>query len=462
MDIKTLLSDITSTTHSFEVSGLSLNTQSLQKGDIFIALQGEKTHGREYIQNAIDKGCVGVLIEGFDIQCSVPSIRIDDLSSHLANLAKSFYQQANNVKLIGVTGTNGKTSVSLFISQLLELSNVKTGVIGTLGISYLDINTRNTTPDIFTIYKTLEHFAKINIEIAVIEVSSHALIQNRIAGLTLEQAIFTNLTQDHLDYHKDMKQYRAAKGKLFSDYSTQSVIVNRDDENHPYFIEIASSNKTSTYGLDDFTSITASANGFICNLNNCVFELPLLGRFNLSNTLAALASLKSLGFSDDSIIPELIKLKPPAGRMEKLKSNDIWIDYAHTPDALSNALETIKSHCPKSKLRVIFGCGGDRDQGKRAKMGKIASELADSIILTNDNPRSESPESITDDILDGINSEIDIQIIHDRGTAIKTAVTTLRKDECLLIAGKGHETTQTIGDKVLIFNDKKAVLDALI
>ena len=462
MDIKTLLSDITSTTHSFEVSGLSINTQSLQKGDIFIALQGEKTHGREYIQNAIDKGCVGVLIEGFDIQCSVPSIRIDDLSSHLANLAKSFYQQANNVKLIGVTGTNGKTSVSLFISQLLELSNVKTGVIGTLGISYLDINTRNTTPDIFTIYKTLEHFAKINIEIAVIEVSSHALIQNRIAGLTLEQAIFTNLTQDHLDYHKDMKQYRAAKGKLFSDYSTQSVIVNRDDENHPYFIEIASSKKTSTYGLDDFTSITASANGFICNLNNCVFELPLLGRFNLSNTLAAFASLKSLGLSDDSIIPELTKLKPPAGRMEKLKSNDIWIDYAHTPDALSNALETIKSHCPKSKLRVIFGCGGDRDQGKRAKMGKIASELADSIILTNDNPRSESPESITDDILDGINSEIDIQIIHDRGTAIKTAVTTLRKDECLLIAGKGHETTQTIGDKVLIFNDKKAVLDALI
>ena len=462
MDIKTLLSDITSTTHSFEVSGLSLNTQSLQKGDIFIALQGEKTHGREYIQNAIDKGCVGVLIEGFDIQCSVPSIRIDDLSSHLANLAKSFYQQANNVNLIGVTGTNGKTSVSLFISQLLELSNVKTGVIGTLGISHLDINTRNTTPDIFTIYKTLEHFAKINIEIAVIEVSSHALIQNRIAGLTLEQAIFTNLTQDHLDYHKDMKQYRAAKGKLFSDYSTQSVIVNRDDENHPYFIEIASSNKTSTYGLDDFTSITASANGFICNLNNCVFELPLLGRFNLSNTLAAFASLKSLGLSDDSIIPELTKLKPPAGRMEKLKSNDIWIDYAHTPDALSNALETIKSHCPKSKLRVIFGCGGDRDQGKRAKMGKIASELADSIILTNDNPRSESPESITDDILDGINSEIDIQIIHDRGTAIKTAVTTLRKDECLLIAGKGHETTQTIGDKVLIFNDKKAVLDALI
>ncbi len=462
MDINTLLSGITRTTHSFEVGGLSINTQSLQKGEIFLALQGEKTHGREYIQNAIDKGCVGVLIEGFDIQCSVPSIRIDNLSSHLTNLAKSFYQQANNVKLIGVTGTNGKTSVSLFISQLLELSNVKTGVIGTLGISYLDINTCNTTPDIFTIYKTLEHFAKINIEIAVIEVSSHALIQNRIAGLALEQAIFTNLTQDHLDYHKDMKQYRAAKGKLFSDFNAQSIIVNRDDESHSYFIEIASSKKVSTYGLDDFTSITSCANGFICNLSNSVFELPLLGKFNLSNMLAAFASLKSLGLSDSSIIPNLTKLKPPTGRMEKLINNDIWIDYAHTPDALLNALDTIKSHFPESKLRVIFGCGGDRDKDKRAKMGKIASELADSIILTNDNPRSESPESITDDILNGINSEIDIQIIHDRGVAIKTAVTTLREDECLLIAGKGHETTQTIGNKILTFNDKKAALNALI
>jgi len=462
MDINTLLSGITKTTHSFEVGGLSINTQSLQKGDIFLALQGEKTHGKEYIQNAIDKGCVGVLIEGFDIQCSVPSIRIDDLSSHLADLAKSFYQQANNIKLIGVTGTNGKTSVSLFISQLLKLSNIKTGVIGTLGISHLDISTCNTTPDIFTIYKTLEYFAKINIEIAVIEVSSHALIQNRINGLTFEQAIFTNLTQDHLDYHKDMSQYRAAKGKLFSDFNAQSIIVNRDDESHTYFIEIASSKKISTYGLDDFTSITSSANGFICNLSNYVFELPLLGEFNLSNILAAFTSVKSLGISDSSIIPNLTKLKPPTGRMEKLKNNDIWIDYAHTPDALSNALDTIKSHCPKSKLRVIFGCGGDRDKDKRAKMGKIASELADSVILTNDNPRSESPESITDDILNGINSEIDIQIIHDRGVAIKTAVTTLREDECLLIAGKGHETTQTIGNKILTFNDKKAALNALI
>ena len=462
MDINTLLSGITKTAHSFEVSGLSINTQSLQKGDIFLALQGEKTHGKEYIQNAIDKGCVGVLIEGFDIECSVPIIRIDNLSSHLANLAKSFYQQENNVKLIGVTGTNGKTSVSLFISQLLELSNIKSGVIGTLGISHLDINTCNTTPDIFTIYKTLEYFAKINIEIAIIEVSSHALNQNRIAGLSFEQAIFTNLTQDHLDYHKDMNQYRAAKGKLFSDFNAKTIIVNRDDESHPYFIEIASTKKVSTYGLDDFTSITSSTNGFICKLSNYVFELPLIGKFNLSNTLAAFASLKSLGFSDKSIIPNLTKLKPPTGRMEKLRNNDIWIDYAHTPDALSNALDTIKSHCPKSKLRVIFGCGGDRDQDKRAKMGKIASELADSIILTNDNPRSEIPESITNDILDGINNEIDIQIIHDRGTAIKTAVTTLREDECLLIAGKGHETTQTIGNKVFTFNDKIAALDALI
>ena len=462
MNIKTLLNNILTTTHSFDFTGLSMNTQNLQKGDIFVALQGEKTHGRKYIQNAIEKGCVGVLIEDFDVQCSVPCIRVDGLSSHLESLAQSFYQKASNVKLIGITGTNGKTSVSLFISQLLNLSSIKNGVIGTLGLSHLNINACNTTPDIFTIYKTLEYYAKNNIEIAVIEVSSHALIQNRIAGLTFEQVIFTNLTQDHLDYHQNMEQYRAAKGKLFSDYNAQSIIVNRDDNNHPYFIEISSSNKVLTYELDDFNDISASENGFVCNLNNFVFELPLIGKFNLSNMLAAYASLMSLGISDESIIPKLTKLKSPDGRMEKIEDNDIWIDYAHTPDALLNALETIKFHCPQSKLRVIFGCGGDRDKDKRAKMGKIASELADSIILTNDNPRSENPENITNDILEGINTEIDVQIIHDRGAAIDTAIKTLGEDECLLIAGKGHETTQTIGKKVSIFNDKKAVLNALI
>ena len=462
MNIKTLLSRIQKTSHTFDVTGLSLNTQSLQKGDIFVAVQGIQKHGSEFVQNAIDKGCIAVLVEDRDIQCSVPSIRINHLSSYLSDLAQTFYKEAQNIKLIGITGTNGKTSVSLFISQLLETLNVKTGVIGTLGISHSDKKTSNTTPDIFTIYKSLQEYSKKGIEVAVIEASSHALIQNRLAGLAFDQAIFTNLTQDHLDYHETMKQYREAKGKLFSNSKTQTVIINRDDENHSYFLDVAEDKLIKTFSIDDFSDYQLSKKGFICRLFNFVFELPLLGYFNLSNALAAFVSIKSLGYSDELIIPKLAKLSPPPGRMQKLDKNNIWIDYAHTPDALSNALQALHLHYPESKLRVVFGCGGDRDKSKRQQMGKIASELAHSIILTNDNPRNELPENIIRDILVGVEIENNTQVILDRKIAINTAITTLNEDEVLLIAGKGHETTQIIGSQVLPFSDMEIALDALI
>jgi len=462
MNVKTLLSGIQKTSHSFDVKGLSLNTQSLQKGDIFVAIQGTQKHGSEFVQNAIDKGCIAILVEDRDIQCSVPSIRIDNLSSYLSDLAQTFYQEAQNIKLIGVTGTNGKTSVSLFISQLLKALNVRTGVIGTLGISHSDNKIYNTTPDIFTIYKSLQEYSKKGIEVAVIEASSHALMQNRLSGLAFEQAIFTNLTQDHLDYHETMEQYREAKGKLFSNSKAQTVIINRDDENHSYFLDIAEDKLIKTFSIDDFSDYQLSTKGFICRLFNFVFELPLLGHFNLSNALAAFVSIKSLGYSNDLVIPNLAKLSPPPGRMQKLDNNNIWIDYAHTPDALTNALQTLRLHYPESKLRVVFGCGGDRDKSKRQQMGKIASELAHSIILTNDNPRNELPESIIKDIMAGVKIENSTQVITDRKIAINTAITTLNEDEVLLIAGKGHETTQIIGSKALPFSDIEIALDALI
>ena len=462
MNVKTLLSGIQKTSHTFGVTGLSLNTQSLQKGDIFVAIQGTQKHGSEFVQNAIDKGCIAILVEDRDIQCSVPSIRIDNLSSYLSDLAQTFYQEAQNIKLIGVTGTNGKTSVSLFISQLLKALNVRTGVIGTLGISHSDNKIYNTTPDIFTIYKSLQEYSKKGIEVAVIEASSHALMQNRLSGLAFEQAIFTNLTQDHLDYHETMEQYREAKGKLFSNSKAQTVIINRDDENHSYFLDVAEDKVIKTFSIDDFRDYQLSTKGFICRLFNFVFELPLLGHFNLSNALAAFVSIKSLGYSNDLVIPNLAKLSPPPGRMQKLDNNNIWIDYAHTPDALTNALQTLRLHYPESKLRVVFGSGGDRDKSKRQQMGKIASELAHSIILTNDNPRNELPESIIKDIMAGVKIENSTQVITDRKIAINTAITTLNEDEVLLIAGKGHETTQIIGSKALPFSDIEIALDALI
>ena len=462
MDIKILLSNIAETTEAFDVSGLSLNTKTLTKGDLFIALQGEKNHGAEYIDSAIENGCIGVLIEGRDVDCGVPIIRIDNLKLHLSGLAQNFYTKAKDVDLIAVTGTNGKTSVSHYISQLLDFLEVNNGVIGTLGISKIEKKSINTTPDIFSIYSSLEEYSSQGIKLAIIEASSHALMQDRLKGLSFIQGIFTNLTQDHLDYHETMNNYKEAKGKLFTNGFSKKAIINRDDENHQYFLDTASDKDPLTFGIDDLEFFKTSENGFICQLNNYVFELPLIGEFNLSNALAAFTSVKCLGYSEDQIIPFLAKLSPPPGRMQQLENSHIWIDYAHTPDALDNALASLRTHYPEFKIRVLFGCGGDRDKTKRQLMGKIASEKADSIILTNDNPRSESPEKIIEDILGGIKVENDVQVILDRKHAIETAVKTLGEDEVLLIAGKGHETTQTIGDQIFQFSDVEVALDAFI
>lgn len=462
MDIKILLSNIAETTEAFDVSGLSLNTKTLTKGDLFIALQGEKSHGAEYIDSAIENGCIAVLIEGRDVDCGVPTIRIDNLKPHLSGLAQNFYTKAKDVDLIAVTGTNGKTSVSHYISQLLDFLEVNNGVIGTLGISKVEKKSINTTPDIFSIYSSLEEYSSQGIKLAIIEASSHALMQDRLEGLSFAQGIFTNLTQDHLDYHQTMGNYKEAKGKLFTNGFSKKAIINRDDENHQYFLDTASDKDSLTFGIDDLEFYKNSENGFICQLNNYVFELPLIGEFNLSNALAAYTSVKCLGYSDDQIIPFLAKLSPPPGRMQQLENSHIWIDYAHTPDALDNALASLRTHYPEFKIRVLFGCGGDRDKTKRQLMGKIASEDAESIILTNDNPRSESPEKIIEDILGGIKVENDVQVILDRKHAIETAVKTLGEDELLLIAGKGHETTQTIGDQIFQFSDIEVALDAFI
>ncbi len=462
MNIKHLLSNIITTDYSFEVAGLSLNSKTLKKGDIFVAIQGEKNHGSEYIDNAIENGCIAVLIEGKEVICAVPTIEIDNLRAKLSTLAENFYTNAKKVDLIAVTGTNGKTSVSHFISQLLSSLKIKNGVIGTLGISNANKESINTTPDIFTIYSTLHQYSEQGFEIAIIEASSHALVQNRLEGLSFIQGIFTNLTQDHLDYHQTMNNYRDAKGKLFKSALTKKTIVNRDDDNHDYFLSIASDKDPITFSISDLDFYKSSEKGFICQLNNFVFELPLVGNFNLSNALAAYNSLRYMGHSDELLIPLLAKLSPPPGRMQQLQKSNIWVDYAHTPDALFNALATFKVHYPEFKIRVLFGCGGDRDKTKRQLMGKIASENADSIILTNDNPRSESPQKIIDDILDGIKVENDVQIILDRKHAITTAIKTLGEDEVLLIAGKGHEKTQTIGSQVYQFSDVEVALDAFI
>jgi len=462
MDIKTLLANIQNTSFSFDVNGLSLNSQTVQKGDLFVALQGNQEHGYDYIEDAISNGCVAVLVDGKDVECSVPSIRVDNLKSYLVKLAKNLYPKANNIKLIAVTGTNGKTSVCHFISQLATSLNIKNGVIGTLGLTSIDKKTINTTPDIFTIYSALQNYINQGMKLVVIEASSHALVQGRLEGLTFIQGIFTNLTQDHLDFHKNMKSYKEAKGKLFNKNSIEKAIINLDDDNHSYFLDISSEIPTETFCNNDFSYFKSNEYGFICKLNNFVFELPLIGNFNLSNALAAYKSIRSLGYEDDNVIPKLTELSPPPGRMQKIPRKNIWIDYAHTPDALLNVLKTLKVHYPDYRIRLVFGCGGDRDKTKRQMMGKIASANANSIVITNDNPRSEKPEKICDDILAGIKVENDVQVILDRKKAITSAVQTLGEDEVLLIAGKGHEESQIIGSERLPFSDYEVAINAVI
>ena len=462
MDIKTLLANIQNTSFSFDVNGLSLNSQTVQKGDLFVALQGNQEHGYDYIEDAISNGCVAVLVDGKDVECSVPSIRVDNLKSYLVKLAKNLYPKANNIKLIAVTGTNGKTSVCHFISQLATSLNIKNGVIGTLGLTSIDKKTINTTPDIFTIYSALQNYINQGMKLVVIEASSHALVQGRLEGLTFIQGIFTNLTQDHLDFHKNMKSYKEAKGKLFNKNSIEKAIINLDDDNHSYFLDVSSEIPTETFCNNDFSYFKSNEYGFICKLNNFVFELPLIGNFNLSNALAAYKSIRSLGYEDDNVIPKLTELSPPPGRMQKIPRKNIWIDYAHTPDALLNVLKTLKVHYPDYRIRLVFGCGGDRDKTKRQMMGKIASANANSIVITNDNPRSEKPEKICNDILAGIKVENDVQVILDRKKAITSAVQTLGEDEVLLIAGKGHEESQIIGSERLPFSDYEVAINAVI
>lgn len=462
MNIKHLLQNIAPTEFDFSVAGLCLNSQQVQDGDIFIALQGAKGHGSAHIDQAIDRGCVCVLVDSEDIECNVPTLRIDNLSVHLPALASIFYTDAQKVNIIGVTGTNGKTSVACFISQLLTMLGTQNGLIGTLGISHSEQNFTNTTPDILTLYRTIDGYAKDGINTAVLEVSSHGIDQNRMAGLNITHAVFTNLTQDHLDYHPNLAEYKQVKTRLFSLDSVKSVILNQDDDNYPDFFNASKGKKISHYALTDFTDIKTTKQGFLTTLNTFVFEVPFLGKFNLSNILSAFSTLKTLGFNDTQIIPLLHKLTPPSGRMQKNPEKLIWIDYAHTPDALKNAILTLKSHYPEHTIRVIFGCGGNRDQDKRSKMGKIASKLADTLILTNDNPRTEAPRTIINDILNGIDDSYAVNITEDRQLAIENAVITLGEEECLLIAGKGHETTQTFKHKTFKSNDNDIVIKAII
>ncbi len=467
-----------------DIKGIAYDSRNVKDEYVFICIQGLKTDGHDYIESAIVNGAKVIIVDKelpnvniLTKEKGVTIIKVEDSRMALSKISNNFYNNpSQRIKVIGVTGTNGKTSITYLINSILEANKVKCGLLGTINnkISNKIIDTDRTTPEAPELNKLFDLMVDNNIEVCTMEVSSHALEMKRVEDIKFNIGIFTNLTSDHLDYHLNMENYKNSKLKLF--YKTSELnIINIDDKYGMEIFEELKSLETPliTYGLSEscdiqaknikmensyseFTLVTPKFSGSI--------KLNIPGLFSIYNLLAAISACYSLGYNFNEITKGVYDIRPIRGRFELVKNNrgvNVIIDYAHTPDALENVLKTIKQFA-KRKVIVVFGCGGDRDTLKRSDMGKIASELSDYCIITNDNPRSEDPNKIIMDILHGINDRKSIcKVITDRKQAIRTAITISEKDDFVLIAGKGHETYQIIDNKTYDFDDKEIAKDIL-
>jgi UDP-N-acetylmuramoyl-L-alanyl-D-glutamate--2,6-diaminopimelate ligase len=472
-----------------QINGLALDSRKVQPGDLFFACQGIQTHGEIYIDSALKNGAIAILKEAptthFEMLAGqIPCLTQPNLSQELGNIAARFYRNPSEDQyIIGVTGTNGKTSVTHAIAHLLHAENWPCGLLGTLGYGIygqLEAASR-TTPDAIQLQALLGQLNEKHVHNVVMEVSSHALDQNRVQGIQFETAVLTNLSRDHLDYHHTMTAYANAKLRLFTWPDLKTAIINQDD---PFGeIVLASLPKTVTpitYSLvEDTADIYAEiqayhTHGCRLNIQSCwgdgEIESPWFGEFNVSNLLAALAVLLNMGLPFSELIKQLNTLPTVPGRMERIGEGHkptVIIDYAHTPDALEKVLLTLRQHLKtnkhsfnekddSNKLWCVFGCGGDRDRGKRRLMGEIAQNHADKIIITDDNPRHETSEAIIDDILQGCTTPT--AVIPEREKAIRYALEEAGTNDIVLIAGKGHEDYQEIGDVRFPFSDRALAL----
>jgi UDP-N-acetylmuramoyl-L-alanyl-D-glutamate--2,6-diaminopimelate ligase len=453
------------------VTGMTLDSREVKTGDIFFAYPGEASDGRKYIDQAIKAGAAMIVAEaGIEFASfAAPIIAVENLREKVGIFAANFYDNPSHaMDLIGITGTNGKTTTCQLLAQLLRALSGQCGAIGTLGagLSEAEQQPGLTTPDPISLQCILGDWRDLQIPAVAMEVSSHALDQGRCNGLQYRAAIFTNLSRDHLDYHGDMDSYAAAKAKLFSWDKLQFALINIDDEFGAKLVsQIPSSVKTYGYSIQHSNAaIYAQVIDYRTDGMQILISTPwgslettvaLIGDFNLSNLLAAVACTAALGHDIKAISRLLPALKAAAGRMEMLAEFPVTavVDYAHTPDALEKTLHAIRRHCA-GKLWCVFGCGGDRDKGKRPQMGEIAARLADHVIVTSDNPRSEKPEAIIADIVAGIPSDKAAIIEIDRAAAIARAVRDANDGDVVLVAGKGHEDYQLIAGQRLAFSDR--------
>ncbi len=464
---------------NFSFSGISFDTKSIKKNNIFFAIKGNSVDGNKFIPKAIKKGSKIIVTEKKikQLQNGILYIHTNNIRKLLAETAFKIYNKKPK-NLIAVTGTNGKSSVADFYYQVLKLNNKKVASIGTLGVKSksINLNLSNTTTDPIKLAQILSKLKNKKIENVIMEASSHGLKQNRLDGLKFNSGIFTNLSQDHLDYHKNLKNYLNAKLYLFENLIQKrgNVITDQLIPEFKNIKKITIKKKLKLYSLNDkkndlkVISHRFKGEGQLLRikLNNSIrdLNLNLIGKIQLKNVFMAIIAAKYSDVNLDKILNSISKLKPVEGRFEKIgkikNQSKVILDYAHTPDALKTCLLNLREQFPNKKITVLFGCGGNRDQNKRSKMGRIASNYSDSIILTNDNPRFENPQKIRRDIKKGIKKNKILEIAN-RAIAISKAIKSLNTGDILLVAGKGHEETQDVGNRKIYFSDRKIILNAI-
>lgn len=469
--------------HHISLDSRQIDSLNSSINYLFCACQGLYEDGRNFIEQAVQLGAAAIVYEEDEkfnppAISSIPLVAVKNLAEKIFTLGPYFYNNpSQSMSVIGVTGTNGKTSTTHYIAQVLTKLGQKCGVIGTVGNGlWGKLNTTNcTTPDPLYLQRLLAELRDQGATTVAMEVSSHGLVQRRVEGIKFDVAVFTNLTQDHLDYHGDMEHYAAAKALLFAMPGLRFAVLNADDAYSKLMAKSCApstqilwySSKVNTPADLKLISSQMQANGMNLSLSSVWGEadvsLPLLGAFNISNVLAVICCLTALNHAFSAILMALEAVKPVSGRMEKVcypGYPTVIIDYAHTPDALEKALLAVKEHC-RGKIWVVFGCGGDRDRGKRPIMAKIAEELSDQVILTQDNSRLEPVKQIFEDICSGFKQLERVHIEPDRAKAIAYALQHAKTDDCILLAGKGHETYMDISGTKMHFDEREVIKECI-
>ncbi|MEF1310232.1 UDP-N-acetylmuramoyl-L-alanyl-D-glutamate--2,6-diaminopimelate ligase [Vibrio mytili] len=465
------------------VSELELDSRRVKHGTTFVAIIGHVVDGRQFISTAIKQGANAVIAQACDnkphgtleIVNDIPVVYIHALDQQLSEIAGMLYTYPD-MKLIGVTGTNGKTTITQLIAQWLELVGSKAAVMGTTGNGFLNDlqQAANTTGNAVEIQQTLASLAEKNALYTALEVSSHGLTQGRVKALSFSAGVFTNLSRDHLDYHGTMEEYANAKLALFTLHDCKKAIINADDKVGACWLKVLPNaiavSLTPSPSLDNAlwaNHVTYAESGITIDFDGKYgaghFHAPLIGEFNATNLMLALATLLSLGVDKQALLNTAGQLQPVLGRMELFQTPakaKVVVDYAHTPDALEKALQALRVHC-QGQLWAILGCGGDRDAGKRPMMAEVAERLGDKVVLTDDNPRSEDPELIVKDMLAGLSKPSDAMVQHDRFSALSFALEQASEHDIILIAGKGHEDYQIRNGETIHYSDRESAIQLL-